>query len=368
MLPTHHRTLADALSQGLGLNKARAECFASCAIGAIETKSVRLSSLAPYLPGRALLESKFRRLQLFFMEVILNFNALALFLMGLLKDVVGDKPLILAIDRTNWEARQNDVNLLVMSVCFGDAAVPLLWSDLRRKGNSDTRQRRRLMQRFLKLFGRERIEAMVADREFVGEDWFTWLLGEDIPFSLRLRENFIVRPVDEQAGKYAKDHFNGLRPGDNMDLGLCEICGVRMGVCGLRLKKDNELLIIGYWGMTADKARDVFMKRWNIETGFQKLKSHGFNMEGSRLRGGGKQERLMAVLAVGFAWCYAMGFWSAKEIRPIRFIKKLARNGRSLFGHGLEVLCGLFHGTGAFLRRVAAKASALLRWGCSGVT
>ena len=365
MLPTQHSTLADALSQGLGLNKARAKCFASCSIGAIETQSVRLSALAPYLPGRALPNSKFRRLQLFFMELVLNYNALAMFLMGILKDVIGDKPLILAIDRTNWEARQNDVNLLVMSVCFGDAAVPLLWSDLRRKGNSDTRQRRRLMKRFLKLFGRERIEAMVADREFVGEDWFAWLLAEGIPFSLRPRENFIVRPVDEKRGKYAKDHFNGLRPDENMDLGLCEICGARMGVCGLRLKKDNELLIIGYWGMTAAKARDVFMKRWNIETGFQKLKSHGFNMEASRLRGGGKQERLMAVLAVGFAWCYAMGFWSAKEIGPIRFIKKLARKGRSLFGHGLEVLCGLLHGTGAFLRRVAGKASALLRRGCS---
>ena len=368
MLPSQYRKLADALRQGLGMNKARAECFASCAVGAIETKSIRLSDLAPYLPTQALLESKYRRLQLFFGELQLDYNALAKFLMGMLKDVTGDKPLVLAIDRTNWEARKNDVNLLVLSVCLGDAAQPLLWSDLRRKGNSDTRQRRRITRRFLKLFGRGRIGAVVADREFVGGDWFAWLQSEEIPFAMRLRENFKTRPVDGKENKDARDYFSGLRPGESLDLGVCEVCGVRMGICGLRLKKDSELLVIGYWDMDSDKALDVFMKRWNIETGFEKLKSHGFNLEASRLEGGGKMERLMAVLAVGFAWCYAMGFWSVREIRPVRFIKRLGRKGRSVFGRGMETLCELFHGTGAFFRRVASKAAALLRFGCSGVT
>jgi len=372
MLPSQHRTLTEALRQGLSLNLARAKCFAACAIGIIETKSSRLSDLAPYLPTQALPDSKFRRLQLFFGQLDLDYNALAQFLLGMLKDVIGDEPLILAIDRTNWEARKNDVNLLVLSVCLGDAAQPLLWSDLRRKGNSDTRQRRRLVRRFLKLFGHERIGAVVADREFVGEDWFSWLLSEKIPFALRLRENFQTRPEHEKKSKDAKDYFAGLRPGESLDLGICEVCGVYMGVCGLLLKEEGkrkeELLIIGYSAMSADRSREIFMKRWNIETGFEKLKSHGFKLESSRLEGGGKMERLMAVLAVGFSWCYAMGVWSVKEIKKIRFIRKLGRKARSLFGRGMEMLAGLFHGTAPSLRRVAYMASALLRWGCSGVT
>ena len=372
MLPKQQSKLVEALCQGLSMNRARAKCFAACAIGAIETKSVGLANLAPYLPTRAKPESKFRRLQLFFGKFKPDYNALAQFIMGMLKDVTGDKPVILAIDRTNWEARKNDVNLLVMSVCLGDAAQPLLWSDLRRKGNSDTRQRKRIMRRFLRLFGRERIGALVADREFVGEDWFKWLISEKIPFALRLRENFKTRPENEKKGGDAKDCFSGLRPGEGLDLGLCEVCGVRMGVYGLLLKEDEkkkaELLIIGYSGMNADKARAGFMGRWNIETGFEKLKSHGFNLEESRLEGGGKMERLMAVLAIGFAWCYAMGYWSIKELGPIRVIKKLGRKARSLFGRGMDLLGGLFHGTSPSLRRVACRASVLLRWGCSGVS
>jgi len=367
MFPRYHRKLADLLCQAMDWHKSRADCFSACALTAVEGQTVKLSSLAARLPGSALLASKYRRAQDFFCEFTPDYNALAQFLMGMLKEVLGDKPLILAIDRTNWEARQNDVNLLVMSVCLGDAAQPILWSDLRRKGNSDTRQRRRLMRRFLAAFGRKRIDAVVADREFVGEDWFAWLLEEKVPFAMRLRENFKTRPESGTCVKDAKEHFNGLRPGECLDLGVCEVCGVFMGVCGLRLK-DGELLILGYGGMDSAKARDVFMKRWNIETGFQKLKTHGFDMESSRLRGGGKMERLMAVLAVGFAWCYAIGFWSVKEIRPIRFIKKLMRPAVCVFRRGLELLCGLLHGACPWLRRVSRKAFDVLRAACPAPT
>ena len=106
MLPKHYGKLVDALRQGLGMNKSRAEVFAACAIGAIETQSVLLRNFASYLPTKASLESIFRRLQNFFKDFTPNYNALAKFLMGVLKDVTGDGPLILAIDRTDWEARQ----------------------------------------------------------------------------------------------------------------------------------------------------------------------------------------------------------------------------------------------------------------------
>jgi hypothetical protein len=66
----------------------------------------------------------------------------------------------------------------------------------------------------------------------------------------------------------AADHFAMLRPGDWMDLGVCRVCGVTMGVCGIRLR-DGELLILGYSGISGIEAKDFSMQRWNIETGFQ---------------------------------------------------------------------------------------------------
>jgi hypothetical protein len=116
--------------------------------------------------------------------------------------------------------------------------------------------------------------------------------------------------------------------------------------------------------MNGEQARTTYIKRWKIETGFEKLKSHGFNLESSRLHGGGKQERLMAVLAVGFVWCFAIGVWSVQGIHPIRFIRKLGRKGRSIFGRGLEILVGLLHHLCPALLRVAHKSLNLVRAAC----
>ena len=66
----------------LRLNKAHAQCLAGIVSGAAESKSVLLSDLATRLPGNATTTSKFRRLQDFFLEVLLDFNAVAALVMG----------------------------------------------------------------------------------------------------------------------------------------------------------------------------------------------------------------------------------------------------------------------------------------------
>jgi hypothetical protein len=341
------------------MNKSRAECFSAAALSAIEAKSVLLADIAAHLPGDAKRESKYRRMQNFFRELRPDYAALARFILGIMRAVLGDKPLVLALDRTNWEKRQNDVNLLVLSICVGDAGQPLLWTDLRHPGNSDTRKRVRIVRRLLRLLDVSRVQCLVGDREFVGVDWFAWLLAEKVPFVMRLRENFKTTP---EGGKTrdAAEHFAMLRPGEWLDLGVCQACGVAMGVCGVRTSK-GELLILGYSGVTGAEAKDFYFRRWNIETGFEKLKTHGFNMEDSRLRGGGKYERLMAVLAVGFAWCYAMGALSIKNGQPIRLIQRMRRRAESVFRRGRDLLAALFLGTVSHFRSVFRVAFALLQ-------
>jgi hypothetical protein len=363
MFPRSHERLAAILHQALKLNKARASCFASIAIGAITAKTVLLSEIAACMPGKARLDSKFRRLQDFFCEVRPDFNAMAQLIMSMFTKIAGDGPLTLALDRTNWEARGNRTNLLMLSLCLGDAAQPLLWTDLRHNGNSDTEKRIRIIRRFLKLFGREKIRCLVADREFVGGKWFAWLKATNIPFVMRLRENFKTTLADGCC-REAKAFFNGLRLNEYRDVGTCRVCGVTMGVCAVRTRV-KEVLILGYLGMSGREAKDASMRRWNIETGFEKLKTHGFHLEESRLRGGGKMERLMAVLAISFAWCYAMGIWSVKKMAPIRLIKKLGRKARSVFARGMEVLSAMMHGSCHNLRQVTHIAFAFLRLAAS---
>jgi hypothetical protein len=365
MPPTPHSKLAELLSQGLNMNKARAKCFAAAAMCVIEAKSVLLAQMACHLPGQAKFESKIRRLQNFFLQLTIDYNGVALFILGILRAVVGSATLVLALDRTNWKARGNNVNLLVLSVCLGDNGQPLLWSDLRHRGNSDTKKRIRIMRRLLRLLDVSRIQCLVGDREFVGEDWFCWLLGEKIPFVMRLRENMIIKPEVGKARSAAK-HFGELNKGEWQDLGLCQVCGVTMGVCGVRIR--SGLLILGYSAVSDSQAMKLYLQRWNIETGFEKLKTHGFNLESSRLRGGGKYERLMAVLAVGFAWCYAMGVWSTQVNGSIRLIKRLNRKSVCVFRLGLNLLAALFLKTISNIRTTSRRAFSLLRVACTTPT
>jgi hypothetical protein len=74
MFPKCVERLACILATELRLNKARAKCFAGIVIGAAEAKSVLLSELAVRVPGNATTTSKFRRLQDFFCEVLLDFG------------------------------------------------------------------------------------------------------------------------------------------------------------------------------------------------------------------------------------------------------------------------------------------------------
>src|SRR5262249_16787875 len=101
-------------------------------------------------------------------------------------------PWVLALDRTNWERGETEVNLLTLAVVVGKTAVPLLWCDLAHPGNSDTVQRIALLKEFLALFGSHCIRLITADREFVGADWLAWLQGQNLPFLIRIRKDDLL--------------------------------------------------------------------------------------------------------------------------------------------------------------------------------
>jgi hypothetical protein len=174
MFPKNHLKLVNVLKDGLGMNRSRAQVMAAIVLSAITAKSVLVSVIVSRLPGVAKQKSKYRRVQNFFLQTEPDYNRVALFIVNLLGDLLPEKwPL--SLDRTNWTVRKHEINLLVLSVCMGDVAVPLFWMDLGYKGNSGTKQRQEIISRFASVFGYDKIRCLMADREFIGRDWFLWL-------------------------------------------------------------------------------------------------------------------------------------------------------------------------------------------------
>jgi len=84
----------------------------------------------------------------------------------------------LTLDRTNWRWGKKNINILVLAVVYKGIAIPIYWLLLNKRGNSNTRERIALLKRFIKHFGKTRIIRLLADREFIGKDWFAWLKQE----------------------------------------------------------------------------------------------------------------------------------------------------------------------------------------------
>jgi hypothetical protein len=60
------------------------------------------------------------------------------------------------------------------------SCVPLLFTMLDKRGNSNSQERTDLINRFIRLFDKEIIESVVADREFVGKKWLEFLNRNNI--------------------------------------------------------------------------------------------------------------------------------------------------------------------------------------------
>ena len=74
--------------------------------------------------------------------------------------------------------------------------VPLMWVLLDHAGSSATAQRIALMARYLRLFGASSIRALLADLEFVGVEWISFLNKNNVPYVIRLKEDMLIRLTD----------------------------------------------------------------------------------------------------------------------------------------------------------------------------
>ncbi|EXW59539.1 hypothetical protein J878_4174 [Acinetobacter baumannii 44467_5] len=45
----------------------------------------------------------------------------------------------LTLDRTNWKWGKRNINILMLAIVYRGIAIPILWTLLNKRGNSDTK-------------------------------------------------------------------------------------------------------------------------------------------------------------------------------------------------------------------------------------
>lgn len=297
MLDQALATLEQALHPYLPLSKDRRDTLALLVVGMISARTVNLSHIASERPGTALVASTYRRLQRFFQHVDLGTDwsaPVAAKLLGL------QGSWTLALDRTQWRVGERDVNFLVLAAVTPRLRVPLIWSVIEGPGCSDTEQRIALMRRYLALFDVSTIRLLLADREFVGTKWLTFLTESGIPFAIRVREDLRVTseaghtlPLAAHLGTRGRTRFlRGRFAGVPADAPPLDFALKRL---------EGELLIVVTNGPAAIGLA-AYAKRWAIESLFGDLKTRGLNMEDTRLTDPRKLDLLMGLAALATAW------------------------------------------------------------------
>lgn len=197
----------------------------------------------------------------------------------------------MTLNRTNWQLGKTSLNILVLGI-----AIPILWTILEKKGNSNTLERKTILSQFVSLFGLDSILYRTADREFIGKTWLEWLSKEGIDFRIRICQN---RQIANARGKLvqAQRLFTNLRLKQGLVIAKGRrMWGLELYVSGMRLA-GGEYLIVVAPTYTATAIED-YGKRWEIETLFGCLKSRSFRLEETHVTEPERLKKLIALLSL----------------------------------------------------------------------
>ncbi len=271
-----------------------------CALCKVQT--VCFEKITAGFDSPARVDSSLRRIQRFIAEYMLDTRLIASFVFTLLPH---HPPYRLTMDRTNWKFGSTNINILLLAVVYQGVSFPLLYKMLPKFGNYSTREGITLMEEFIGLFGSDCIECLLADREFVGDEWIGYLNRRGIRYHIRIRENFRVDNPKNGHRVKASWIFSHLKI--NQYAFCREIVNVNGQLCYLsasRIKNRQgtpELQIIVSFHKP-EESQSLYKERWQIESAFKALKSSGFNIEDTHLTDLDRINKLLALVLFAFTW------------------------------------------------------------------
>lgn len=314
-------------------NLARVKFLVAFITTVCKLQTVNFTKLAQGFGGNALVDSNLRKIQRFFAKYLIDNDLIAKMIFSLLP---GQAPYRLCLDRTNWKFGVTNINILTISICYSGVSIPLLWTMLDKRGNSSQKERTELINRYINLFGVLSIESILADREFIGDEWIADLIELKVRFFFRIKENMWVN-VPHSGYKKAFWLFNALPLNKATHYRqIVQLGNQWVYLSGAKtINRDGEIefVIIATYSFDP-QTLSTYKDRWQIETMFRALKSSGFNLEDTHLKDLDRISRLLSLLCIAFIWAYLTGIHRHQNIKPIK-IKKHGRKAYSFFKYGL---------------------------------
>ena len=325
------------LHLGKSMNLARIRFLSLMILALYKVQSVNFEKLATAFDSKAKRESSLRRIQRFICQYALPLDLVARLIFTLLPH---RPPYSLLLDRTNWKSGSTEINILMLSIAYQGVSFPILFSLLPGKGSSSSEQRILLLERYIQLFGKQTILYLMADREFTGESWLSFLHVENIKYFIRIKDKSVT--INSRNGKriHIRGIFNRLAVNHVQFIPESFIihgneCYLS-ALCFINDKGQKDLLVIISLENNHNSL-ELYRDRWQIETMFRGFKSSGFNIEATHLRDIHRVEKLLAIVMIAFTWAYITGVYRSEHQKEIKIMKH-GRRAKSFFKYGLEFI------------------------------
>lgn len=281
--------------------------------------------------------SIYRRFQRFFQQVFLNPVLICRLILNMLG--VGQQKVLLIFDRTNFKRGQKHINVLFLAMVHHRMAIPLAWKCLpetQKQGNSSPKHRRELLDMVIESLGnKDRIWAILGDREFLGKAWLKTLEEQGIAYCVRLKEKWQCIKKDQASVPLLK--LLASEPGIAQELGFIPLGTHKAYICkltGKRLSKDKALVLAH--SDDIQEADELYRFRWQIEHLFKSLKSSGFNFESTGLTHAERINTLVSCIAIALTAAFVEGL--SHPHAHTRVLKKHGYPLKTYFRWGLERL------------------------------
>lgn len=325
-----NKALISYLLNHFSMHESRAILMVALIFSYIKVGSVQQFKAAQGIKTTAKVNSITRRIQRFFAEQLLCFDKAAMLIFGLFD---WEEKIVFTLDRTNWQFGKIDINILTLAAIYKGYSIPLYWSLLPHKGNSDANGRITIIERLLAFIPLERIECLLADREFIGKEWFKYLQNKGMNFCIRIKENTLVFSIRKNRQIKLRKFLRYLAVGQFREMEIMSD-GMVLYLSCTRIET-GELLILATNHKRVNSF-EIYSQRWSIETMFKSLKSLGFNFEDTHQKDLDRIAKTMLLLAIGYAWSIRVGDIK-NNIKPIA-IKNHKRPEFSLFSYGFRVI------------------------------
>lgn len=331
-------TLILQLQSHFNLNLSRAKCFAMMILSLIECRSVNLTHMSSMVIGPVDVQSTYKRMRRFLKEIAFDPTCIARFIFIIL-DISTHVKVNLILDRTNWKIGRLHVNILYLAVSYQGIGFPLFFSLLedKKSGNSDHLDRIDKIEIFIKTFGKERIDAIYADREFIGDKWINWLQEQGISYTIRIKEDGQYIANARGRIKLASTLFRGLKNGECISIGGRDIGKKRLYNSSISaLRNTNGELVVLIHSASVIEPFKRYRERWQIELLFRMMKTGGFNLESTHVTDPDRMEVLLAIVAIATTIAAKAGMIH-EEIQPTP-IKKHGFKAKNTIRLGIDNL------------------------------